>query len=109
MARYNLKSVHFTQMEDIAMLQKSGFIGMTLKPTLLNGAVIIFAGDAGTGGATIKMEGHSVRARLLAPSKIPAEELREIIKGASHTLYKAREVVIDLDPLYAAEEIVCAM
>ena len=108
MARYNLKSVHFTQMEDITMLQKAGFIGMTLKPTLLSGAVIIFSGDAGSGGATIKMDGHAVYARLLAPSKVPDSELREIIKGASHTLYKARKVIIDLDPLYAAEDVACA-
>lgn len=108
MGRYNLKSVHFTQIEDIFMLQKSGFIGEEIKPSLLAGTALLFSGPQGSGGAIVRIYGMFVEARLLAPSKIPDAALHDIIYGASHTLFKAREIRVNLDPLYTAEEIACA-
>jgi hypothetical protein len=106
--KVNLKNILLMQLDDIFLLREAGLIGMELKPGLLSGNILVFSCEKGVGCVAVKLEDFIIKAKLVCPTKASDDELNEIIKAASHTLYKARKVEIDLNPYYGASECHCA-
>ena len=105
MGKYTLKSILMASIDDIITLQKSGFIGSTLKKGVLAGPVLVFAGPDASGAVSVTLRSGHVHVKLLSPTNIKPDTLMEVIRGAAHTLYKALSFDIDITPLYSEDEV----
>lgn len=97
-----LTSKQISSISDFHKLQTAGLIG-PLKPGLLRSFIVTFVHDGKDNGFAVRKD-HSVIVRLLRPSTLATDVLRDIGRAVANTLFLNCHTIVDLDPIYGAEE-----
>lgn len=102
-AQHNIKAFHMISVQDLLTLKQMRLIGQ-VKKGLVHSTVIVFKNARETNGFVISLQG-SAHAKLLRKSALPEDVLLLTAKNAAHTLYKAVEIIVDLEPMYTDAEL----